>query len=83
MQAILKFKLPEENSEFEMACNAGKMHSALWEIAQEVFRPHRKHGYSNPELNKLCEENDQVLEAISILETMFYRILEDNQVNLD
>ena len=34
MEAILKFNLPEDNTEFEMAVNASKMHSVLWEMDQ-------------------------------------------------
>jgi len=34
MKAILEFNLPEENIEFEMAVNASKMHSVLWQMDQ-------------------------------------------------
>jgi hypothetical protein len=34
MEAILKFNLPEEHIEFEMATNGSKMHSVLWEMDQ-------------------------------------------------
>ncbi len=34
MEAILKFNLPEDHIEFEMATNGSKMHSALWEMDQ-------------------------------------------------
>ena len=34
MEAILKFNLPEDHIEFEMASNASKMHSVLWEMDQ-------------------------------------------------
>ena len=34
MEAILKFNLPEDHIEFEMAVNASKMHSVLWEMDQ-------------------------------------------------
>ena len=34
MEAILKFNLPEDNTEFEMAVNASKMYSVLWDMDQ-------------------------------------------------
>jgi len=34
MKAILKFKLPDEQSEFDLANNAGKMYSILWDFDQ-------------------------------------------------
>ena len=34
MKAILKYDLPEEVTEFEMACNAEYMHLVLWELDQ-------------------------------------------------
>jgi len=34
MEAILKFNLPEDNIEYELINNAGKMHSVLWELDQ-------------------------------------------------
>jgi hypothetical protein len=34
MKATLKYDLPEELTEFEMACNAEYMHLVLWELDQ-------------------------------------------------
>ena len=34
MEAILKFNLPEEHIEFEMATTGANMHSVLWEMDQ-------------------------------------------------
>ena len=34
MEATLKFNLPEENAEFELAVNGSKMHSVLWDMDQ-------------------------------------------------
>jgi len=76
VKAKLEFDLPEEQSEFMLAANAGKYASVLWDVEQQVFRPARKHGYSGPhsmELNKLCE-NEDVAEAIHLLEQLYYEI---------
>ena len=62
-------------------------HICLSEIRQKVFRPARKHGYSDVSLNTLIEQagedaegNNIALEIISILEDKFNEILEDNNV---
>ncbi len=34
MRARLDFNLPEEQSEFQLAVNAAKLHSVLWELDQ-------------------------------------------------
>jgi hypothetical protein len=34
MKAILEFNLPEDSVEYELANNAEKMHSVLWEMDQ-------------------------------------------------
>lgn len=34
MEAILKFNLPEDASDFELAVNAVKMYSVLWNLDQ-------------------------------------------------
>lgn len=97
MKAILEFNLPEDQSEFELASKAGKMHSALWDIAQEVFRPARKHGYSNVQVQGVLDKaNESVVvtgdefkyetgtgdELIHQLEKLFYQILEERNIDL-
>lgn len=34
MKAILKYDLPEDQTEFDWACNAHKMHLVLWDLDQ-------------------------------------------------
>lgn len=34
MEGILKFNLPEDQSDFDLAVNASKVQSALWEMDQ-------------------------------------------------
>jgi hypothetical protein len=60
-KATLSFNLPEEREEFKMATKAGDMSGALWDIAQEVFRPARKHGYPDQRIQTLIDKlNDLV-----------------------
>jgi hypothetical protein len=86
--ATLKFKLPEEDYEFSCASHGRDALGALWEIQQQIFRPARKHGYSNPKLVKLIEEapedqREAICEAIGVLEEMFCDILSDCNINID
>jgi hypothetical protein len=91
VKAILEFNLPEEQSEFDLATRAGNMHAALWDIAQEIFRPARKHGYNNQDIQAALNHTDTVTtpegygagtELISQLEKMFYEILEEHKIDL-
>lgn len=77
----LLFDRYEEQEELKTALNGGNYHAALFEIANEIFRPHRKHGYANSDLQKLTE-SEEVLEAIGILEHLFYQILKERNIEL-
>ena len=81
MKATLEFELPEEQESFDIAARAGLLHAALWDTAQEVFRPARKHGYAELRLHEL-NAIEEVNEAISLLEKKFYEILEDKGIRL-
>ena len=83
-EVTLKFTLPEEQEEMRLALSAGGMHSALWDIAQEVFRPARKHGYPQREIQEaldLC--NGEGEELVHLLEKRFYEILEEHGIKLN
>lgn len=78
---VLAFDRYEEREELEMAMKGADFHSALFDIAQEVFRPHRKHGYPDVELDSL-NEKEEVNKAISLLEKKFFQILEEYKIEL-
>ena len=82
MKAILTFNLPEDQREFDRAVKGDDAHIALYDIGQQVFRPARKHGYPEQELQKLLEQPG-VIEAIEYLEAKFYGIINDHMLNLD
>lgn len=95
MKAVLEFDLfdPEDSSEFKCIQKARDMQISLQDISNEIFRPARKHGYSDSKLNDLLDKSnttidefgDEILiglEIISILEDKFYRILEERGINL-
>lgn len=83
MKAVLQFNLdnPDDRSRFLMASKAIEAYLALNDISEEVFRPHRKFGYQNKELDKLLD-NPDVIKAISLLEEQFHDILKMRTIDL-
>ena len=62
MEAILKFNLPEDHIEFEMAVNGSKMHSVLWEMdqwlrAQYKYMPDGEYSKDKYETFEKCREH--------------------------
>lgn len=62
MKGILEFNLPEESEEHRMAVNANAAYAALDEIGNQVFRPARKHGYPQEEINSVIAYLDALVE---------------------
>ena len=77
MEVIIKADLDDidEKEEVLQMLNIGKTISAINAIKEQVFRPARKHGYADPRLNKLVENDEKVLEVIGLLEDKFHEIL--------
>lgn len=79
----MHFDLPEEREDFESALYGADYKIALWDIAQEIFRPARKHGYSEANINdalSICNGHGEKL--IGALEKKFYEILEQRGIKL-
>ena len=62
MEAILKFNLPEDNTEFEMAVNASKMYSVLWDMdqwlrAQYKYMPDAEYSEDKYNTFEKCREH--------------------------
>lgn len=72
MKAILEFNLPDDQHEFDLAVESGRMYSALWDISQEL-RTLWKY-------EELSEEEWNMVERIR---DKFYEILDDNKIKLD
>jgi hypothetical protein len=72
MKARLTFNLPDDQHEFDLAVQSGKMYSALWDISQEL-RTLWKY-------EELSEEEWKMVERIR---DKFYEILGDHQISLD
>jgi len=67
MEAILKFNLPEDHIEFEMATNGSKMHSVLWEMdqwlrAQYKYMPDTEYSQDKYDTFEKCR--DQLREIM-------------------
>ena len=71
MKATLKFSLPEEQQEFLDAQNGSRYKGQIDQIWMEVFRPRRKHGYKDEEINalleKLGDDGDKLMEKLEDL----------------
>jgi len=62
MEAILKFNIPEEQPEFEMATQGTSMHSVLWEMdqwlrAQYKYMPDNEYSDDKYETYVKCREH--------------------------
>jgi len=67
MEAILKFNLPEDHVEFELAINGAKAQSALWEMdqwlrAQYKYMPDSE--YSEDKYNTFEKCRDHLQEIM-------------------
>ena len=74
MKAIIEFELPEDQEEYQMANNASKMYTALWEVRQ-LLRSKLK--YNSDGLN------DEQLEQWETMRGDFFDILDNNDLKLD
>jgi hypothetical protein len=72
MKASLTFKLPEEQTEFDTAIQAGAAKGVLWDFAQQL-RSWRK--YHND-----FKSGSDALETIT---EEFYRLINQYNVNID
>jgi hypothetical protein len=75
--------------------NADRLHGALHEIREEIFRPARKHGYEDKGINDAFnaanttsvtvdgEQEGAGAELIGLLEDKFHEILRNSRVELE
>jgi hypothetical protein len=74
MKAILKFNLPEEKSEFELATNAMKWYSVAWDMDQYL---RSKTKYAPDDMP------DEVYKTFSEAREKLHQILNQNDVYFD
>lgn len=82
-EVILKFKIENSDDEAEVvqALRAEKAFNCLWQISQEIFRPARKHGYSDPKIQAALEGSNGA-HLVGLLEDRFYEILREHDLNV-
>ena len=74
MEAILKFNLPEEKPEFELAVDAAKWYSVCWDMDQHLRSETKYAPDDMPE---------EVYETISKTREKLHQILGENSVNFN
>lgn len=95
-KAILEFNLdePQDVNAHKRAVSATDVYIALFTMTNELFRPARKHGYDDPNLNNLLETSGTYKdedghecsighEIVSKLEEKFYEILKEYNVDME
>jgi hypothetical protein len=75
------FKLPEEQHELDTTLAAGRMKSALHDIANDVFRAARKHGYGDASLQAMLNAHPSGAELVARLEDVFHMIIREYDLN--
>jgi hypothetical protein len=74
MEAILKFNLPEEKPEFELAVHAAKWYSVCWDMDQHLRSETKYAPDTMP---------DEVYKALSETREKLHQILVENGVNFN
>jgi hypothetical protein len=73
----LEFDLETEQEMYEAALNGSSYKEQIEQIWQHCFRPLRKHGYPDKELEALCED-DKVEKAIEMIIEIYFKVLKDD-----
>ena len=83
-KVAIEFHIEDKYDEIAVkrALNADAVYCALYDIRTQIFRPARKHGYSDAQISSLFDEEKHG-ELIGALEDKFYEILSANEISLD
>lgn len=82
------FDLNENENEHELDefLSAHAAHRALEDIANNIFRPARKHGYPDLQLAAFFDDNNPNrglnMELVSLLEEVFFEIIRENDIKI-
>jgi len=85
-EVTIKFLITDQDEEqaLRRCMNADRAYRAIYEIAQEIFRPARKHGYPDPKLENAMQNKElEHEEIVGMLEEKFYDILRENSISLE
>ena len=72
MKAILEFNLPDDHNEYQVATQAPKVQSFLWDFSQQLrswYKYHHDFKNADDALDKIREE--------------FYRLLNHHNIDID
>jgi coproporphyrinogen III oxidase-like Fe-S oxidoreductase len=72
MKVILRFDLPDDQRDYEIAIQAPKIQSFLWDFSQQLrswYKYHHDFKDADDALDKIREE--------------FYRLLNEHNINID
>ena len=72
MKVILRFDLPDDQRDYEIAIQAPKVQSFLWDFSQQLrswYKYHHDFKDADDALDKIREE--------------FYRLLNEHNINID
>lgn len=72
----------DDEQAIKRAVSVDSVYCALWDIGQEVFRPARKHGYSDPLIAALFDEEKHG-DLVGALEKKFYEILSGHEISVE
>lgn len=83
-KVTLEYTLPEDSYEFEAALAGADAAIALHYIANDIFRPARKHGYSDQRIIDAVGAcgKDNANNLIGLLESKFYEILGERGIEI-
>jgi len=73
MEATLKFNLPDDKGDFELAVKASAMYCVLWDFKQ----------FMRDEIKYNGNLTDKEYELAERFQEKFFEILQDNAISLD
>lgn len=62
----IKFKMPDDKADFNSAIKGSAALAAIETIANDVFRPARKHGYPDPKIQTLIDNLDNLIDGLDL-----------------
>lgn len=84
MKSELKFEYDTEDYqdklEIKRIMKSQEVFTALHEVGEKIFRPARKHGYSDEKLRDLLNKSEHGNEIISLLEEKYHDILRESEI---
>ena len=89
MKITIETSEPEDERTLKLMFNAKNMAMAFWDISNELWRPARKHGYSDQNISKFFSQDlpekelNERIELVAALEEKYRGILHDYGVYLE